>query len=148
MKNSQQIISSLQNEPRFKKLSNVRCIKKIQGLFPPHLQKMIIYGYIQNKTIYFVFSHPWAKQEFHNIIESIKTPLKNFTPNECKEINFQDIKAYVSHKPYKNSTLYVGSSTAMSFKERAKAKFSNNVKDKNLYNIIEDIRKILDDRKN
>jgi len=42
--------------------------------------------------------------------------------------------------------LHVGSSTDESFKERAKAKFINKATDARLYDIIEKIRKILNDR--
>ena len=148
MKNASQIISSLQNKPQFSKLSKFHCIKKIQELFPIHLQKMIVYGYIKNNILNFVLSHPWAKQEFDIIIQSIKTPLKHYTPNECIDTSFNDIRAYVSFKPYKDDSLHVGSSTDMRFKERADAEFVNSVQDTRLYNVIEDIRKIIDDRKN
>lgn len=143
MKNSQQILSSLRHKSQFKKLSNVFCIKKIQTLFPLPLQQMIVYGYIQNKTLYFVLSHPWAKQEFHNIIQSIKTPLKQFTPKECENIEITDIKAYVSHKPNRNIEFYTGASDKEHFKERAQAQFTNNTTDTKLHAIFEEIRKIL-----
>ncbi len=143
MKNSQQILSSLQNRSQFKKLSNVFCIKKIQTLFPQPLQQMIVYGYIQNKTLYFVLSHPWAKQEFHHIIQSIKTPLKQFTPKECENIEITDIKAYVSHKPRQEIDLYTGASSDEEFAQRAQAQFINDTTDEQLHAIFEDIRDIL-----
>ena len=148
MKNATQIIFSLQNKPQFSKLSQFRCIKKIQELFPDHLQKMIVYGYIKNNIINFVLSHPWAKQEFDIIIQSIKTPLKHFTPPECINSTFTDIRAYVSFKPYKDEALHLGSSSDEHFPERANAEFTNSVQDQKLSKIIEEIRKIIDDRKN
>lgn len=146
MKNANQIVSSLQSKPQFSKLSKIRCIKKIQELFPMHLQKMIVYGYFKNNILNFVLSHPWAKQEFDIIIQSIKTPLKQIPPLECEEATFTDIRAYVSFKPYKDDSLYSGSSTHETFPERSHAEFVNNAKDERLYNVIEDIRKILNDR--
>lgn len=143
MKNSQQILSSLQNRTQFKKLSHVFCIKKIQTLFTQPLQQMIVYGYIKNKTLYFVLSHPWAKQEFHHIIQSIKTPLKQFVQQECAEIEIADIKAYVSHKPVQNTGLYTGASNQENFAQRADAKFVNNTTDKQLHDLFEEIREIL-----
>ena len=146
MKNANQIVSSLQSKPQFSKLSQFRCIKKIQELFPMHLQKMIVYGYIKNNILNFVLSHPWAKQEFDIIIQSIKTPLKHYTPTECTNNTFSDIRAYVSFKPYKDDTLHGGSSTHETFPERSHAEFVNSATDERLYNVIEDIRKILNDR--
>ena len=146
MKNANQIVSSLQSKPQFSKLSKIRCIKKIQELFPMHLQKMIVYGYFKNNTLNFVLSHPWAKQEFDIIIQSIKTPLKQMPPLECKDAAFTDIRAYVSFKPYKDETLHEGSSTHETFPERSHAEFVNSAQDERLYNVIEDIRKILNDR--
>lgn len=145
MKNANQIISSLQSKPQFSKLSQFHCIKKIQELFPIHLQKMIVYGYIKNNILNFVLSHPWAKQEFDIIIQSIKTPLKQIPPLECKGLSFNDIRAYVSFKPYKDESLHNGSSTDARFVERSHAEFTNSVTDKRLYDVIEDIRKILND---
>ncbi len=146
MKNANQIISSLQSKPQFSKLSKFHCIKKIQELFPMHLQKMIVYGYIKNNILNFVLSHPWAKQEFDIIIQSIKTPLKHMPPSECQDASFNDIRAYVSFKPYKDDSLYLGSSTDERFPERSHGEFINSATDERLYNVIEDIRKILHDK--
>ena len=148
MKNANQILSSLQNKPQFSKLSKFRCIQKIQELFPAHLQNMILYGYFKNDVLNFVLSHPWAKQEFDIIIQSIKTPLRQIPPQECCEINISDIRAYVSFKPYKEELVHDGCSTDIRYKERADAEFTNNTTDTKLHNVIEDIRKIIHDRHN
>jgi hypothetical protein len=91
MKNSAQILSHLQHQPQFSKLSQYECIKSVQKLFPPHLQRMIRYGYIRNGVLFFVFTHPGAKQEFDIIAESIKAPLKSHPPKSCTGSPFNDI---------------------------------------------------------
>ena len=146
MKNANQILSSLQNKPQFSKLSKFRCIQKIQELFPTHLQNMILYGYFKNNFLNFVLSHPWAKQEFDIIIQSIKTPLKQMPPQACCDIEIADIRAYVSFKPHKNDALHEGCSSDARYKERAETNFINDVEDTKLHNIIENIRKIIHDR--
>ncbi len=146
MKNANQILSSLQNKPQFSKLSQFRCIQKIQELFPLHLQNMILYGYFKNGVLNFVLSHPWAKQEFDIIIQSIKTPLRQLPPQNCSAINITDIRAYVSFKPHKEDTLHTGCSSNERYKERANAEFINNIEDTKLHTIVEDIRKILHDK--
>jgi hypothetical protein len=145
MKNANQILSSLQNRPQFSKLSQYRCIQKIQELFPIHLQNMIQYGYFKNGVLNFVLSHPWAKQEFNVIIQSIKTPLKHVPPLECQELSITNIRAYVSFKPTKPEILFEGSSTKECYEERAQAEFQNSVTEPKLHNLIEEIRKIIDD---
>jgi hypothetical protein len=147
MKNSQQIISSLQDKPKFSKLSNFRCIQKIKSLFLPEVQRYVIYGYIKNNVLFFVLNHNAGKQEFDNTVRSVKSSLNTFTPDECSKNKITDIKAYVSHKRHKDDTLYLGSSTYETFPERSHAAFTNSVTDEKLHKVIENIRKILDDRK-
>ncbi len=146
MKNANQILSSLQNKPQFSKLSKFRCIQKIQELFPAHLQNMIVYGYFKNSVLNFVLSHPWAKQEFDIIIQSIKTPLRQMPPQECCEVSISDIRAYVSFKPHKEDDLHDGCSHDIRYKERAYAEFANNAQESKLHSVIEDIRKIIHDK--
>jgi len=73
MKNSAQILTSIQNRPQFSKLCKYHCIKKIQSLFSPALQKMIKFAYFKNDILFFVLNHPGAKQEFDNNIQNIKS---------------------------------------------------------------------------
>ena len=118
MKNASHILSSLQHRPQFKKLVRFACIKRIQTLFPPHLQRLVRYGYIHNKILYYVLSHPGAKQEFDNIIDSIKMPLKLHLPKECTGVGFNDIRAYVTHK--RPAPPALRHPTSYYFKERSK----------------------------
>ncbi len=148
MKNANQILSSLQSKPQFSKLSQFRCIQKIQELFPAHLQNMILYGYFKNGVLNFVLSHPWAKQEFDIIIQSIKTPLKQMPPKNCQAITITDMRAYVSFKPQKEETLHNGCSTDERYKERANAEFINSIEEPKLHTVVEEIRKILHDKHN
>lgn len=138
MKNCAQILSHLQHQPQFSKLAQFTCIKTVQNLFPPHLQRMIRYGYIRNGVLFFVFSHPGAKQEFDIIIDSIKTPLKLYPPASCEGSTFSDIRAFVSHKP--PVRLKTKRRTEVLYKERAKGTFTNSTTSERLHKIIEKIR--------
>ncbi len=141
MKNISHVLDSLRHKPQFSRLSRSVCIGRIKTLFPPHLQKLIRYGYLHNDVLYFVLSHPGAKQEFDNIIYSIKEPLKRFKPQECKEFNIKDIRAFVTHTPPAQE--YVKKTVPL-YKERSKANFSNFVKDSELHAIIERIRQTIE----
>ncbi len=144
MKNAAKILSHLQHQPQFNKLTQFACIKKVQRLFPPHLQKMVLYGYIRNDILFFALAHPGAKQEFDIILDSIKTPLKAYPPKECNGTAINDIKAFVSHKPRLRFT--ETKPAQQLYHERAQGGFTNNIHAPKLHNIIEEIRTIIHDR--
>lgn len=139
MKNASHILALLQQRPTFSKLARFECIRRVRELFPPHLQRLIRYGYIHNNTLYFVLSHPGAKQEFDNIIASIKAPLRQYTPAECAQNPFGDIRAFVKHAPaaVQPTGLKI---TAPHYHERANGTFENRSGHPKLHALIERIR--------
>ena len=108
---------------------------------------MVSFAYVKHKVLYFVLTHPGAKQEFDIIIASIKTPLKQYPPQKCQEMDFDDIRAYVSHKPLTKMT-EVKKETVPLYEEQASGNFENSVEDERLHNIIEKIRASIHDRQN
>ena len=140
MKNSAQVLAHIVNQPHYKKLAQHRCIDTIKALFPLHLQQMIAFAYVKYKVLYFVLNHPGAKQEFDIIIASIKTPLKLHPPKACQELDFEDIRAYVSHKPLEKEAEQK-KETVPHYVERSNGTFENPAEDPRLHNIIEKIRK-------
>jgi len=145
MKNSAQVLSHIVNQPQYKKLGQHQCIAAVQALLPPHLQTMVTFAYVRHKVLYFVLNHPGAKQEFDIIITSIKAPLKLYPPEKCKEMEFEDIRAYVSHKPAQKSAPQ--KETVPYYEERSDGTFENPVKDKRLHEIIEKIRQSIEHHK-
>ena len=142
MKNSAQILNSIQHRPQFSKLSKYRCIKKIQSIFSPALQKMIKFAYFKNDILFFVLNHPGAKQEFDNNIQSIKSALKFVSPEECSEVNVTDIKAFVTNKPIKKLTLFQTNSKE-TYTERATGDVEVNIKDEKLNALVKSIQDII-----
>ncbi|MCX6052815.1 MAG: hypothetical protein NTZ60_09950 [Campylobacterales bacterium] len=141
MKNASQIINSIQNKPQFSKLSKYKCIKRIESVFIPALQKMIKFAYIKNDTLFFVLSHPAGKQEFDNNIQSIKSALKFHMPEECKETLINDIKAFVTHTPIKQASQV--QKKEMKYPERATGNFSVNIDDEKLNTLVKSIQDII-----
>ncbi len=141
MKNASQIINFIQNRPQFSKLSKYKCIKKIQSIFTPAVQKMIKFAYIKNNILFFVLNHPAGKQEFDNNIQSIKSALKLYKPDECKEIILDDIRAFVTHTP----KIQIKSTIIKKeiYKERSLGNFEVNVKDEKLSELIKSIKDII-----
>jgi len=144
MKNASQIINSIQSRPQFSKLIYYKCIKIVQSMFTPPIQKMINFVYIKNKTLFFVFNHPVGKQEFDNNIQSIKSALKFYMPSECKECDenlFDDIKAFVTHTPKSNKEEFI--EPPKTYKERSSGEFSIDIKDEKLNSLAKEIQKII-----
>ena len=117
-------------------------------MFTAPVQKMINFAYIKNKTLFFVFNHPVGKQEFDNNIHSIKSALKFYMPQECKECEeslFDDIKAFVTHTPKKNIENF--KEVKQVYKERSSGNFEINVQDEKLNSLIKSIQDIIKSRK-
>jgi len=148
MKNASHILASLRQKPSFSKLARYECIRRIEGLFPPHLKRLIRYGYFHNNILYFVLSHPGAKQEFDNIIASIKAPLKQYTPPECGQGGPEDIRAFVTHRaaaPRSEDAGFARDSEAH-YRERAGGRFDNQTRHPELHRLIERIKEHIRDR--
>ena len=141
MKNAKDIINLIQNKPQFSKLNTHKCIKKVQSLFSPALQKRIKFAYIKNSTLFFVLNHPGAKQEFDNNIQSIKSALNFFTPEECSEISISDIKAFVSHTP--EVKVNFNAKAPQLYEERAEGNFTIETEDEKLKSLMLDIKNII-----
>lgn len=111
-------------------------------MFTPRLQDMLKYGYIHNSTMYFVFTHPGAKQEFDIILQSIKAPLKQLMEQACPDVYVKELRAYAKFfPPFKQSV-----KPKFYYKERSKACFENPVQDPKIHDIIEAIRSEIDAR--
>jgi len=103
---------------------------------------MIKFAYIKNDTLFFVLNHPGAKQEFDNNIQSIKSALKFVQPDECKECNITEIKAFVSHSP-QPKVQFPKAKEAETYPERATGEFPITTEDEKLRTVLESIRKII-----
>ena len=105
---------------------------------------MIRYGYIRNNTLFFVFTHPGAKQEFDIIAESIRRPLKEHPPAACRNCSFDTVKGFVSHRPpAAPSAPAAAKAQQLLYRERASGRFTNNVSSAKLHAMIEKIRAII-----
>lgn len=145
MKNAGQIINSIQNKPQFSKLSKYKCMKRIESIFTLSLQKMIKFSYIKNDILFFVLSHPGAKQEFDNNIQNIKSALKFHMPQECEETLIKDIKAFVTHTPQKQQKNI--EKKLFRYKERSSGDFDVDIKDERLNSLVKSIQSIIKEMK-
>jgi len=139
MKNSKQLVSHLRSQSTFTHLGMQPCIDAVKELLPTRLHRFILFGYIKHNILFFALNHPGAKQEFDNIINSIKAPLKQMPPLKCKNFEIFDIRAFVSHK----KTLTFTQHKDVLYKERAQGAFQNEIKDEKLHAMFEEIRDII-----
>ena len=143
MKKAQEILSSLQTQPRFKKLHTIACIKRLLSLFLPTLQRFVEFGYIKNDTLFIVLNHSAGKQEFDNSIKMIKSVLKEVKIEECEGVHFGEIRAFVTNKP-RRSRKKVNKETVPFYKERSRGEFRIDFfKDEKLKKIALEIREIV-----
>jgi hypothetical protein len=150
MKTAQEIVRSIQVQPQFKKLQQYQCIEKILAVFLPSLHRFFEFGYIKNKTLFFVLNHNAGKQEFDNNIKMIKDVLNHAKPQECLGVEFHDMKAFVTYKARKKtSSVAVENNTAPMYKERAKGEFTYEFfRDERLISIAQEIQKIIKKNQN
>jgi hypothetical protein len=118
MKNSNQLVSHLRSQSAFAPLNNLSCINAVKELLPQRLHRFILFGYIRHNILFFALNHPGAKQEFDNIISSIKTPLK----------------------------FSQGTPTEVAYEERAHGEFTNEIQNEKLHTIMEEIRQIINEK--
>lgn len=142
MKNSKQLVSHLRSQSAFAHLGMQPCIDAVKELLPPRLHRFILFGYIKHNILFFALNHPGAKQEFDNIISSIKTPLKQMPPLKCKNFEIFDVRAFVSHK----KTLKFSQHKEEMYEERAHGEFKNELHDEKLHAMFEEIRDIINER--
>jgi len=116
-------------------------------MFTAPVQKMINFAYIKNRTLFFVFNHPVGKQEFDNNIQSIKSALKFYMPDECKDCQeslFDEIKAFVTHTPRKSKEEY--KEIKVLYKERSSGNFEINIHETKLRELVMSIQKIIKEK--
>ena len=143
MKNAKEIITSLQNEPRFKKLQNVRCIERIVNAFLPNARRFVEFGYIKNKTLFLVLNHNAGKQELDNNIKMIKEVLNAIKIEECEGVTFDQIRSFVTNKPRKKE-MYRRYETIPYYAERSKGEFDVSIfADEKLKSIALQIKRIV-----
>ncbi len=146
MKNSQQLVSHLRSQSAFSPLDRLPCINAVKELLPTRLHRFILFGYIRHNILFFALNHPGAKQEFDNIINSIKAPLKKMPPISCKNFEIYDVRAFVSHK--KTLKFHTHKPKEVHYSERSNGEFENHVDDEKLHSIIEEIRDLIKTNEN
>jgi hypothetical protein len=144
MKKANHIISHLKTKPYLKNLKQIDCHNQLLSLLPKSLRDNIRFIYHKNDTLFFVLNHPGIKMEFNyksNLIKSLLKKLIVLNP-ECISLKSSNIRAFVTNK-IDIKEIDDSKRKKLHYKERAEGSFENSAKDKELHEIIEEIRVLI-----
>jgi hypothetical protein len=98
--------------------------------------------YIKNKTLFIALNHPGLKMEFNYNVNLIKRLLKELKKVDlsCKSIKVDDIRTFTSNK---TSDTREVSLAKIAYKERSRGEFLIRTDNKNLIEVFENIKKII-----
>ena len=149
MKNATQIITSIQYKPQYSKLLEHKCIHRLKSSLLASIQNYIKYGYIKNNILTYVVGATLDKHDIKNTVEMIKlilqSPMLLESENffECLDVQIDDVRFVVDHKPKQIVKLHSTDSYKLLYKERATGDIEVNIKDKKLNELSLSIMKII-----
>lgn len=149
MKSTQDILTSIQHKPQFKKILHYKCIDKLLSTILPALRKNIKHGYINKNIFYIIITAALNKYDKDNIINTIKGVLNSpMILNseqfiECDGINIEDVIVYVDNKPQKNTNFYTTTAHKLHYIERASGNIHIDIKDEKLNTLAKSIQNII-----
>lgn len=149
MKTIQDILTSIQHKPQFKKILHHKCINKLLSTILPAIRRNIKYGYINKNVFYIIITAALNKYDKDNIINTIKGVLnspmilksENFI--ECDDMNIEDVIVYVDHKPKMTTDLHTTKTHKLVYTERASGNIEIDIQDEKLNAIAQEIQKII-----
>jgi len=149
MKNAQDILTSIQYKPQFKKILHHKCIEKLMSTILPAIRKSVKHGYVNKKIFYITITAALNKYDKDNIIKTIKTVLNSkmileserFV--ECANLEIDDVVVYVDHKPRLAENLHITQSHTLKYFERASGDLKINIADEKLQALMQSIQDII-----
>jgi hypothetical protein len=143
MKQAKFIISQLTSQPSLKKLEQIASYKKLLALLPSAYQNAVRFMYNKNDTLFFALEHPSFKMEFNYKKALIKNLLKELIKKDksCVCIDAEELSFFITNKPSKDAKTPLKHQNI--YKEKSLGAFENNVQDKKLNLLFEQIREIV-----
>ncbi len=149
MKNVQDIITTIQYKPQFKKLLHNKCIDKLMSTILPALKRSVKHGYIHKKILFITITAALNKYDKDNIINTIKMVLnspmilQSERFMECNDIEIEDVIVYVDHKPKVPLNLHKTQTHKLKYFERASGDIEIKVHDEKLKELMQSIQDII-----
>lgn len=149
MKNAQDIITSIQYKPQFKKILHHKCINKLMSTILPALRRSVKHGYINKNIFYITITAALNKYDKDNIIKTIKMVLNS--PMileserffECSDILIEDVIVYIDHKPRMDDSLHSTDTHKLTYFERASGDIEIQMQDEKLKALAQSIQDLI-----
>ena len=138
MKNVKDILTHIKYSPEFKKINTQSVLLKLIDLLPSNIKKGVAFAYTKNQTLFFVVSHPVYKMEFKYNESLIRDLLK-----KMNLANIDKIECFVTNRKTKKDNFEYEKFEIEKLNERSNGIFDNNIQDKELYKIFEEIRQTI-----
>jgi hypothetical protein len=143
MRDMKSILGGISKEPEFKKINSNNIIKEVIEALPPVLKKGVEFAYTRNNILYFVLTHPVFKSEFTQRKSHIKQIVEVSKLQDIKDIEF-----FVTNNPKNLPSKQAEEENIQPFyKESAFGIFENLVEDEHLYKKFEEIRKLIQQKR-
>jgi len=148
MKNMKQLISFVKNLPSFKNFQKNIYFDMLKKSLPNIMKKSLCFTYVKNTTLFFVFDNPYIATEFEHKKNFIKSIIKTIEKMHKINLNISELRAISPISMHNKRLGKVDSKTEKKifFKEKSFGEYSNSLKDKELFNKLENIRKIIKDK--
>lgn len=149
MKNASQIITTLQNQPQYRRILQHKCVQKLTSVLLPAIQKSIRYGYIKESKLHFVTAATLDKYDRDNIINTIKTILNakmiQMSQNliECVDLDIEDVVVRVDHRPANSFIPFSTNAHLHYYAERSSGAFELEMSDPKLRSLAQEIQNII-----
>ena len=136
MKNINEILNHITNNPSYDKLNIFLEIKRFVNILPLKLKSGIKFVYIKNQTMHFVLTHQLFKVEFEHNKDTLKALLK-----------MADIKDVSSFVFFVSNSIDIPNKQSEEFDkiyaEKSDGIFENRAKDEKIFKKFESIREII-----
>ncbi len=149
MKNAQDIITTLQYQPQYKKLLHNKCIQKLLSTILPAIRRSVKHSYIHKNKLFITITAGLNKYDKDNIINSIKMVLnspmilQSERFMECNSTDIEDVIVYIDHKPKTPLYLYTTQTDKLKYLERASGNVKIELEDKKLQELMQSIQDII-----
>lgn len=140
MKNTNEILTHIKYSPEFKKINTQSALLKLIDSLPVSIKKGVAFAYTKNQTLFFVVYHPVYKTEMK--IEYNQTLIRDLL-KKLQIANVEKIECFVTNKKVKKDFFEYEKIEIEKVNEKSYGLFDNNIEDKDLYNLFEDIRKTI-----
>lgn len=95
MKNTKYLVSHLLSQSALSALGDFSSFNRIKELLQHILHRFILFVYIRHNIVFFALNNSRAKQELDNIINSIKTALKQIQPHNSKNLTISNVQTFI-----------------------------------------------------